>query len=258
MSQPIKGNTPHDNPWGDESGVHAVADDADQHQHDQHQRDAQVTLNAGDMETLIRLTRADSSSEINAALVAAHRRLGERGAPMRELLTQIAIRAHALQRTQQLAAVDELTGLFNRRAFREAAARAIASGERNRRPVAVLMLDLDELKTINDRSGHPAGDRAIVTVAQCCVDAVRTSDTAARLGGDEFVVLLPDTDLEGAWTIGRRIQRSVTDAVIGAQALSVSVGASVTDAYIRTVDDLVASADAALYRNKRERNVSRN
>jgi diguanylate cyclase (GGDEF)-like protein len=246
MSQPIKHTASSDNPWGDESGIRDVANEG-----------ASVTLTATDIESLIRLTRAESGSEINAALVGANSRLGDRGAPMRDLLTQIAIRAHALQRMQQLATVDELTGLFNRRAFRDSATRAIASGERNRKPVALLMLDLDDLKAVNDRSGHSAGDRAIVTVGQCCLDAIRTSDTAARLGGDEFVILLPDTDIEGARNIARRIERTVAGAVVGSQALSVSVGVSVTDTYIRSVDDLVASADAALYRNKREKRDAR-
>jgi diguanylate cyclase (GGDEF)-like protein len=120
----------------------------------------------------------------------------------------------------------------------------------------MLMLDLDSLKAINDRSGHPAGDRAIETLAQCCVDAIRTSDTAARLGGDEFVVLLPDTDLAGARVIAQRIELAVSAVVIGAHTLSVSVGTSVTDAYIRSVDDLIASADADLYRKKRDRHVA--
>jgi len=246
MSQPIKYTPANDAPWGDESGVHVVADEANQ----------RVSLGAGDIEALLRLVGAESASEVNAALAAAHQRLGAAGAPLRPLLTQMAIRANALQRMQQLAAVDDLTGLSNRRALMDAATRAIASGERNRRPVALLMLDLDALKSINDRCGHPTGDRAIVSVAQSCVEAIRTSDTAARLGGDEFVVLLPDTDLDGAWNIARRIARAVSTLVVGSQALSVSVGASVTDAYVRTVEDLIASADAALYRNKRERRTT--
>lgn len=246
MSQPTKHTPSNDNPWGDESGIHSVAEGGD----------APVTLTASDVESLVRLTCAESASDINGALAAAHRQLGERAVTLRPLLTQLAIRAHALQRMQQLATIDELTGLSNRRAFRDLAARAIARCERTRTPVAMLMLDLDSLKAINDRSGHPTGDRAIVTLAQCCVDAIRTSDTAARLGGDEFVVLLPDTDLTAARVIAQRIERSVSAVVIGAQSLSVSIGVSVTDTYIRSVDDLIASADAALYRTKRDRHVA--
>ncbi len=237
MSQPVR-----ENPWEDESGIHAMASG-----------DARVTLDADDIHALICLTRAETPSEINIALSNAHKLLGDRVEPLRTLLTQIAIRAQALHRMQQLATIDDLSGVANRRAFKDAATRAIARSERANKPVALLMLDLDGLKTINDRFGHPTGDRAIMTVAQCCVDAVRTSDLVARFGGDEFAVLLPDTDLEGARNIASRIEKSVEASVVAAQPLRVSVGTSVTDAYIRNVDDLVASADAALYRHKQSK-----
>lgn len=237
MSQPVK-----ENPWEDESGIHTLANE-----------DVSVKLDADEIHALICLTRAESPSEINVALSNAHKLLGDRVGPLRTLLTQMAIRSQALYRMQQLATIDELSGVANRRAFKDAAARSIARSERSGKSVALLMLDLDGLKTINDRFGHPAGDRAIVTVAQCCLDAVRTSDMVARLGGDEFAVLLPDTDLDGALNIARRISTSVQSTVIAAQSLRVSVGASVTDAYVRSVDDLVASADAALYRDKQDK-----
>lgn len=241
MSQPVR-----QNPWEDESGIHAMAAE-----------EAHVTLDADDIHALICLTRAESPAEINVALANAHKLLGARVEPLRTLLTQIAIRAQALHRTQQLATIDELSGVTNRRAFKDAATRALARAERSKQPVALLMLDLDGLKTINDNYGHPAGDRAIVTVAQCCVDAVRASDLVSRFGGDEFAVLLPDSDLEGARAIATRIEKAVEGSIVAGQALRVSVGISVTDAYIRTVDDLVASADAALYRSKQAKGVSR-
>lgn len=236
MSQPIKAGA-----WEDESGIHSKA------------TESQVELHSDDIQALIALTQAGTPSEINAALSNAHKLLGNRVEPLRELLTQMAIRAQALYRTSQLATIDELSGVANRRAFNDAAARALSRAERTRGSVALLMLDLDDLKTINDRSGHPAGDRAIITLAQCCLSMVRTTDTVARLGGDEFAVLLPDADAACANTIAKRIEQAVSQEVVAGQTLSVSVGASITDPYVRTVDDLVASADAALYRSKRSK-----
>ncbi len=244
MSEPVRAS----NPWDEElSGIHPMTNEPS----------GQVSLSADDIHALICLTRAETPQEINVALANVHKLLGDRVPSLRTLLTQIAIRAQALHRMQQLATVDELSGVANRRAFNDAAKRAFSRAERNEQPIALLMLDLDGLKSINDRFGHPAGDRAILTVAQCCVDAVRSSDLVARFGGDEFAVLLPDTDFEAARQIARRIQQSVANTVIAGQALNVSVGMSVTDACVRTVDDLVASADAALYRDKRANGAAR-
>jgi diguanylate cyclase (GGDEF)-like protein len=123
---------------------------------------------------------------------------------------------------ERLAITDGLTGLFNRRHF-------LARGEaewqrfaRYQRPLTLLMLDIDHFKSINDRFGHDAGDRAIVQVADACNDDRRGIDIVARLGGDEFVLLLPETDVEQAAVVAERLR-----ARIAASALLVDGGADV-------------------------------
>ena len=106
----------------------------------------------------------------------------------------------------RLSTVDPLTGLFNRTFFFAAVEREIARSARSGRGFCLLMMDLDELKAINDRLGHFYGDRVLRGVGEVIADGVRRIDTAARYGGDEFVVLLPETDPTGAFVLAEKIR----------------------------------------------------
>src|SRR4029079_4341363 len=120
----------------------------------------------------------------------------------------------------RLSTVDPLTGLFNRTFFFAAVDREIARSLRSTRGFCLLMMDLDELKTINDRYGHYFGDQVIRGVGEVIDSGVRKIDTAARYGGDEFVVLLPETDPTGAWVLAEKVRIGVTElniSVAGAQ-----------------------------------------
>jgi diguanylate cyclase (GGDEF)-like protein len=154
----------------------------------------------------------------------------------------------------RLSTVDPLTGLFNRTFFFAAMSREIARCARSGRGFCLLMMDLDDLKEINDRLGHFHGDRVLRGVGDVVVDGVRRIDTAARYGGDEFVVLLPETDPTGAFVLAEKIRLGVNGMAIDlpdAAHPSISVGVVSYPADGETADELMISADNAMYASKR-------
>jgi diguanylate cyclase (GGDEF)-like protein len=155
----------------------------------------------------------------------------------------------------RLSTVDPLTGLFNRTFFFAAVDREIARSARSNRGFCVLMMDLDELKSINDRHGHYFGDRVLAGVGEVISSGVRRIDTAARYGGDEFVVLLPETDPTGAYVLAEKVRIGVTelDIAVSGSVLeaSISVGVVSYPDDGRTSDELLISADQAMYASKR-------
>jgi diguanylate cyclase (GGDEF)-like protein len=154
-----------------------------------------------------------------------------------------------------LSTVDPLTGLFNRTFFFAAIEREIQRSARSGRGFCLLMMDLDELKAINDRFGHFHGDRVLRAVGVVIRAGVRRIDTAARYGGDEFVVLLPETDPNGGHVLGEKIRQGVAelrfpDGMAGMKtSLSVGVVAYPDDGL--TADALMITADSAMYASKR-------
>lgn len=155
----------------------------------------------------------------------------------------------------RLSTIDPLTTLYNRGFFFAALEREIARSARSGRGFCLLMMDLDELKAINDRLGHFHGDRVLRAVGQVVNDGVRRIDTAARYGGDEFVVLLPETDPTGAFVLAEKIRIGVTDLDLelpeDAARPSMSVGVVSYPDDGHTADELMISADRAMYTSKR-------
>ena len=155
----------------------------------------------------------------------------------------------------RLSTIDPLTSLFNRGFFFAALEREIARSARSGRGFCLLMMDLDELKAINDRLGHFHGDRVLAAVGQVVSDGVRRIDTAARYGGDEFVVLLPETDPTGAFVLAEKIRIGVNDLELNlpeeAVRPSLSVGVVSYPDDGQTADELMISADRAMYTSKR-------
>ena len=155
----------------------------------------------------------------------------------------------------RLSTIDPLTSLFNRGFFFAALEREIARSARSGRGFCLLMMDLDELKAINDRLGHFHGDRVLNAVGQVVSDGVRRIDTAARYGGDEFVVLLPETDPTGAFVLAEKIRIGVNELALDLPddtvrpSLSVGVVSFPEDG--STADELMISADRAMYASKR-------
>jgi diguanylate cyclase (GGDEF)-like protein len=155
----------------------------------------------------------------------------------------------------RLSTIDPLTGLFNRTFFFAAVDREIARSARSNRGFCLLMMDLDELKTINDKFGHYFGDRVLRGVGEVIRSGVRRIDTAARYGGDEFVVLCPETDPTGAYVLAEKVRIGVTDLdvpVSGSRIQpSISVGVVSFPDDGRSSDELMISADQAMYASKR-------
>jgi diguanylate cyclase (GGDEF)-like protein len=158
--------------------------------------------------------------------------------------------ARRFREARHQADLDALTGLHNRRYFHETLARETARAQRYNRQLALIVLDLDDFKAINDRIGHLAGDTVLAEVAERVRDVVRQADIACRVGGDELAVILPESTLADAEQLYRRIQTAVSSRPIThAGRLLLSGGI----AELRTQDDpfaLFQRADEALYRAK--------
>jgi diguanylate cyclase (GGDEF)-like protein len=164
--------------------------------------------------------------------------------------------ARLLGQLRQAADVDQVTGVNNHRYLQERLRQEVARAARLRSPMAVLMIDLDGFKLINDKHGHADGDRVLRGVSAMLKQTVRTNDIVARYGGDEFVILMPDTDDGAARVVADRVVRGIrgqahplTDGSDG--HVSCSVGLSVYPQDGRTAAQLLKVADAAMYGVKR-------
>jgi diguanylate cyclase (GGDEF)-like protein len=158
--------------------------------------------------------------------------------------------ANTLAEFQRLALTDDLTGLANRRRFREELERLTAAAERHGTPLSLLLLDVDDFKKVNDRHGHAAGDEILREIAVALRRRIRASDLAARIGGDEFAVLLPHTSKVEAAFVARDLIAYLEEGRATSGPLRVSVGfASGTAA----LEGLFAAADRALYESKAKR-----
>jgi diguanylate cyclase (GGDEF)-like protein len=158
--------------------------------------------------------------------------------------------AKRFREARQLADLDALTGLHNRRYFHETLSREVARAQRYDRRLALIVLDLDDFKAINDRIGHLAGDAVIAESAERVRDVVRSADIACRVGGDEFAVIMPESTLADADQLYRRLQAAVSARPVG-QAGRLSFSAGVAE--LMPDDDPTAffeRSDEALYRAK--------
>ncbi len=159
---------------------------------------------------------------------------------------------------QRLAARDPLTGLLNRFQMRKILHQEISRTERYRRPLAVLMIDMDSFKEINDRYGHIKGDEVLVHVGRVIEQTIRTVDTAARFGGDEFLVIMPEAGMQIAGEVAQRIRTQVRKPLKGLGWISASVGTAVWDPSMGSIEILLKAADDAMYHEKRKKHEKLN
>jgi diguanylate cyclase (GGDEF)-like protein len=200
--------------------------------------------------------RADDTSvgTLSAFTRSSTRRISEGDI---DELERIAFRAgSALENARRyaearaLADLDALTGLHNRRYFHETLAREVARAARYDRGLAVVVLDLDDFKSINDRIGHLAGDAVLAEVAERMLSVMRTADVPCRVGGDEFAVVLPEGGVDDGELLAARIGQAISARpIVGSGVLQLSAGIAEYRAG-EAPDDVFQRADAALYQAK--------
>ncbi len=164
--------------------------------------------------------------------------------------------ARLFKLTQDMAIMDELTRLYNRRYFFQLAAIEVKRSLRFTKPCSLVIFDVDNFKDINDMYGHPVGDQALKNVASTLLSRVREVDICGRYGGDEFCILLPETNLTGATNLTQRILETfrtlqVTNHIFSTK-ITASFGIAELDDSTQTVDDLLSHADYALYQAKQK------
>lgn len=149
--------------------------------------------------------------------------------------------------------VDALTGVYNRHWMGKAFPRALHRCMRNNLPFAVMIVDIDHFKRVNDTYGHLVGDLALKVVTKCMAENLRSHDLLARYGGEEFAVLLTEADLEAAKTIAERLCRKIASAVIRCDDITLQVTISIgitPNQHEEDIENLLHEADQALYRAK--------
>jgi diguanylate cyclase (GGDEF)-like protein len=150
-----------------------------------------------------------------------------------------------------LATHDPLTNVRNARAFTDVLARELGRNRRYGRPLALIYLDLDDFKRVNDARGHDTGDAVLRLVAEAMNSAVRTADVVGRLGGDEFAVLMPETDGPVAHAAATRLAHAIRTVFHGTPSVTASIGVVATAGSDVSAEQLLRRADQAMYEAKR-------
>lgn len=155
------------------------------------------------------------------------------------------------EENKRLAVTDPLTGLSNRHRLQDVLNGELERASRYSRPLSIIMIDMDELKAINDTLGHPAGDEALKMVANAIEHCIRKVDLAARFGGDEFVIVLPEADVSVAASVAQRINQEVEKLKVEDKQLAISLGVASWNKTYTTPEIFIDAADRAMYQAKR-------
>lgn len=161
----------------------------------------------------------------------------------------------AKERAETLARTDFLTGMNNRRSFYDLCETSFRVARRHGQNLAVILLDIDQFKSINDAHGHAVGDEVLKSLSRIVAETCRDSDVAGRIGGEEFAILLPHTDAENALELAERLREQMEESVVhldqGDVRFTASFGVAQMDTACDSVEALVATADRAMYKAKR-------
>ena len=158
---------------------------------------------------------------------------------------------HSQAQLAQLVTQDVLTNVMNARAFADRLGQELERNRRYPRALALIYMDLDNFKVINDTHGHQTGDAVLRLVADAMRSSVRTSDVVGRLGGDEFAVLMPETDAQVAEAAAQRLVASLRNVFKGTPSVTASIGVVACTATDASTDDLLRRADQAMYDAKK-------
>jgi len=219
---------------------------------------AHLSENGSDVPVVIVTGSGDETKAVEAMKAGAYDYLVKENlsTAVLEQTIRYARRRHNLEQDRQrmveklarLSVTDELTGVANRRAFMEKLQEELQRSERTKQPFAVLMVDMDRFKEVNDRYGHQAGDEALKRCAAALRRNVRRTDFVARYGGEEFCIILPETETVGARRVAANLRESVKQLPPPMPTVSVGVASWEPDI---TLDELMHRADEAMYGAKR-------
>jgi len=206
----------------------------------------------GELGTVIEGLTSDMDG-MRHALRNSHGELNEARAQAEQAEQRIHVLEAELAQVSNLVREDQLTGALNRRGLDEAFTRELARADRLEAPLSIALLDIDHFKKLNDSLGHQAGDEALKHLTRVVRDFLRPTDSLARYGGEEFLILLPNTDLNGAEVILKRLQRELTRQFFlhANDKVLITFSAGVAErSHEEPQAALVARADAAMYRAK--------
>jgi diguanylate cyclase (GGDEF)-like protein len=200
---------------------------------------------------LVRALREELGDGDPDAFALAVERLADAAGAVQAAAVEELVRSRSRELESQ-ANTDPLTGLYNLRFLQRTIGQLLELQKRYEHPFAVLLMDVDGLKRINDAHGHAAGDRVLIQVAMSLRRSIRTVDTPARIGGDEFCVLAPEQDIAGATVIAERLAAAAGEevAVPDAPAVSLSIGVVSCPEHGDAAEVLIDLADRAMYRAK--------
>ena len=197
---------------------------------------------------------SNQSQEFNSiasAFNAMNKKLSETTVSLESMKKTVAERTHVLE---QLSNTDYLTKVANRRALFERGSAEFSRVQRSQSQLAVILLDCDFFKNINDQFGHLFGDDILINVCKVCTEEIRKIDFFARYGGEEFIIILPDSDLNGAVETAKRIQYSLANNSIAFEGkdvcMTVSIGICTANDKHTNFEQLIKDADIAMYKAK--------
>jgi diguanylate cyclase len=225
------------------------------------QHDFNAAQESASDRTTARAQPAPGLQQLNRALIKSQRQfknaqaqiknLDERNTRLEQKLAELAQKE---AQARYLAYHDELTGLPNRNLLQDRLSQAMSQAKRHQKPLALLLLDLDEFKSVNDILGHVIGDKLLVAVVERLTIGIRSADTACRFGGDEFVIMLPEIDSpDMATAVAAKVRAHLSEPYIidGYEIrITASVGTAVYPIDGQTYPELIRQADIAMYRAK--------